>query len=303
MAFEAVRGYVQLASGLGEMTKAKALEAAQGLLALPRADEIGKRAMQASVLADQILEAAKANRSNLIALVRTEIENALGRAEFARHSDVENARAAVASLNREVEELRAAVLAGVAHSPLGRMIPGMASSAVTTGPRQSWLREVPPAAEPGRPRAAGTRTTAGSASAKKAAAKKTTAKKTAAKKATTAKKTAAKKTTAKKTAAKKTAAKKTAAKKTAAKKTTAKKTTTARKATTKKATAAPETVPTAAVETAPVESAAVETAPVESAAVETAPVESAAVETAPVESAAVETPAEKTEDTRTESGE
>lgn len=144
MAFEAVRGYVQLASGLGEMTKAKALEAAQGLLALPGADEIGKRAMQASVLADQILEAAKANRSNLIALVRTEIENALGRAEFARHSDVENARAAVASLNREVEELRAAVLAGVAHSPLGRMIPGMASSAVTTGPRQSWLMEVPP---------------------------------------------------------------------------------------------------------------------------------------------------------------
>ena len=182
MAFEAVRGYVQLASGLGEMTKAKALETAQGLLALPGADEIGKRAMQASVLADQILEAAKANRSNLIALVRTEIENALGRAEFARHSDVENARAAVASLSREVEELRASVLAGVAHSPLGRMIPGRASSAVTTAPRRGWLREVPPAAEPVRPRAAGTRTSAGSASATKTAAKKAAAKKTAAKK-------------------------------------------------------------------------------------------------------------------------
>ena len=184
MAFEAVRGYVQLASGLGEMTKAKALETAQGLLALPGADEIGKRAMQASVLADQILEAAKANRSNLIALVRTEIENALGRAEFARHSDVENARAAVASLSREVEELRASVLAGVAHSPLGRMIPGRASSAVTTAPRRGWLREVPPAAEPRRPRAAGTRTSAGSASATKAAATKAAAKKATAKKAT-----------------------------------------------------------------------------------------------------------------------
>lgn len=280
MAFEAVRGYVQLASGLGEMTKAKALEAAQGLLALPRADEIGKRAMQASVLADQILEAAKANRSNLIALVRTEIENALGRAEFARHSDVENARAAVASLSREVEELRASVLAGVAHSPLGRMIPGMASSAVTTVPRRGWLREVPTGAEPGRPRAAGTRTSAGSASAKKAAAKKTTAKKTTAKKTTAVKKTAAKKTTAKKT---------NAAKKTAVKKTTAKKAT------------APETVPTATVETLPVESAAVESAAVETATVETVPVESAAVETA-VE-ASVETPAETTADTRTESGE
>ena len=278
MAFEAVRGYVQLASGLGEMTKAKALEAAQGLLSLPRADEIGKRAMQASVLADQILEAAKANRSNLIALVRTEIENALGRAEFARHSDVENARAAVASLSREVEELRASVLAGVAHSPLGRMIPGMASSAVTTVPRRGWLREVPPAAEPRRPRAAGTRTSAGRASATETAAKKTTAKKT------TAKKTAAKKTTAKKTTARKTAARKTAARKTAARKTTATKT------------VAPETAPTATVETAPVELAVVESSAAETATVDTAPVESAAVETP------VETPVETTADTRTESG-
>ena len=273
MAFEAVRGYVQLASGLGEMTKAKALEAAQGLLSLPRADEIGKRAMQASVLADQILEAAKANRSNLIALVRTEIENALGRAEFARHSDVENARAAVASLSREVEELRASVLAGVAHSPLGRMIPGMASSAVTTVPRRGWLREVPPAAEPRRPRAAGTRTSAGRASATETAAKKTTAKKT------TAKKTAAKKTTAKKTTASKTAARKTAARKTTATKTVA-----------------PETAPTATVETAPVELAVVESSAAETATVDTAPVESAAVETP------VETPVETTADTRTESG-
>ena len=283
MAFEAVRGYVQLASGLGEMTKAKALEAAQGLLSLPRADEIGKRAMQASVLADQILEAAKANRSNLIALVRTEIENALGRAEFARHSDVENARAAVASLSREVEELRASVLAGVAHSPLGRMIPGMASSAVTTVPRRGWLREVPPAAEPRRPRAAGTRTSAGRASATETAAKKTTAKKT------TAKKTAAKKTTAKKTAAKKTTAKKTTASKTAARKTAARKTTATK-------TVAPETAPTATVETAPVELAVVESSAAETATVDTAPVESAAVETP------VETPVETTADTRTESG-
>ena len=293
MAFEAVRGYVQLASGLGEMTKAKALEAAQGLLALPRADEIGKRAMQASVLADQILEAAKANRSNLIALVRTEIENALGRAEFARHSDVENARAAVASLSREVEELRASVLAGVAHSPLGRMIPGMASSAVTTVPRRGWLREVPPAAEPRRPRAAGTRTSAGRASATETAAKKTTAKKTAAKKTaakkTTAKKTAAKKTTAKKTTAKKTTAKKTTASKTAARKTGARKTTATK-------TVAPETAPTATVETAPVELAVVESSAAETATVDTAPVESAAVETP------VETPVETTADTRTESG-
>ena len=42
MAFEAVRGYLQLASGLGEMTKAKALETAQGLLALPAEEVVGE---------------------------------------------------------------------------------------------------------------------------------------------------------------------------------------------------------------------------------------------------------------------
>ena len=253
MAFEAVRGYVQLASGLGEMTKAKALEAAQGLLALPRADEIGKRAMQASVLADQILEAAKANRSNLIALVRTEIENALGRAEFARHSDVENARAAVASLSREVEELRASVLAGVAHSPLGRMIPGMASSAVTTVPRRGWLREVPPAAEPRRPRAAGTRTSAGSASATKAAATKADGQEDDGEEddgeegdreeGDARRRRPRRRRPRRRRPRRRRRPKKTAAKKTTAKKTTAKKT------------AAPETVPTATVETATVETA------------------------------------------------
>ena len=32
MAFESVRGYVQLASGLGELTRARAMDVAQGLL-------------------------------------------------------------------------------------------------------------------------------------------------------------------------------------------------------------------------------------------------------------------------------
>ena len=134
MAFEAVRGYLQLASGLGEMTRAKALETAQGLLALP-AEEVGKRALQATALADQLLEAARANREHLIALVRGEIEAAMGRADFARHAELETARGTVAALAREVDELRAAVLAGAARSPLGKAIPGVGSAAVSTARR------------------------------------------------------------------------------------------------------------------------------------------------------------------------
>ena len=35
MALESIRGYVQLASGMGELTRARAMEAARGLLSLP----------------------------------------------------------------------------------------------------------------------------------------------------------------------------------------------------------------------------------------------------------------------------
>ena len=90
MAFESVRSYIQLASGLGEMTRARAMEAAQGLLSLPGADEVTRRAVQASTLADQLLEAARANRANLLALVQHEVESALKRAEVAFMLDRES---------------------------------------------------------------------------------------------------------------------------------------------------------------------------------------------------------------------
>jgi hypothetical protein len=207
MASEAVRGWVQLASGLGELTRARALEAAQGLLALPGAEEVGKRAMQASTLADQLLAAAKANRAHLVALVRSEVESALRRGEFARHADVESARAALASLTHEVDELRASLASAAARIPLAGAIPGVPSAAVSTAPRRA------PAAVPAPP----ARTRTAETAAKKATSKKATAKKATAKKAT------AKKGTAKTGTAKKGTAK-TAAKRATAKKTTATKT-------------------------------------------------------------------------------
>jgi hypothetical protein len=233
MASEAVRGWVQLASGLGELTRARALEAAQGLLALPGAEEVGKRAMQASTLADQLLAAAKANRAHLVALVRSEVESALRRGEFARHADVESARAALASLTHEVDELRASLASAAARIPLAGAIPGVPSAAVSTAPRRA------PAAVPAPP----ARTRTAETAAKKATSKKATAKKATAKKAT-AKKGTAKKGTAK-TAAKRATAKKATSKKATAKKATAKKAT-AKKATAKKATAKKGTAKTAA---------------------------------------------------------
>jgi hypothetical protein len=247
MAFEFVRGYVQLASGLGELTKARATEAAQGLLSLPAAGEVSKRALQVGEIADQLLEAARANRESLVALVRGEVESALGRADVVRLADFDRARTALASLTREVEELRDSLLAEASRSPLGRALPGgrpteeavvAAGAALTPALREKVSEAAEKAAVAQRPTSAATATTA---PARKAAAKKGTARKTAAKK-STAKKSTAKKSTAKKSTAKKatkasaetTSSSASAATTSTAKKGTAKKAT-ARKSTTKKA--------------------------------------------------------------------
>ena len=241
MAFESVRSYVQLASGLGEMTKARALEAAQGLLALPGADEVTRRAVQASTLADQLLEAAKANRDNLVALVQSEVEAALKRADVARIADVEAARTSLAALTRELADLRSTVLAAgvsavstASRTPLGTLA-RPTTGAVST--RTAHLAEeaterlgVPEVGgavasastadraptRAGAPGSAATRATAKKSTAKKSTAKKSTAKKAAATKTTTAKKATATKATAKKSTAKKAATTTSAATKSAA---------------------------------------------------------------------------------------
>ena len=205
MAFEAVRGYL-LASGLGEMTKAKALETAQGLLALP-AEEVGKRALQASALADQLLEAARANREHLVALVRGEIEAAMGRADLpATRSSRRHAPPWLPLPARSTS--RGPRFPGASRSPLGKALGvGRPPSARDGDPSSP-----PPEAPGGGDRAAdgeegdGEKATAKkrpprrrrrrSATAEKATAKKATATKATAKKAT-AKKATAKKATAK----------------------------------------------------------------------------------------------------------
>jgi hypothetical protein len=204
VAFESVRSYVQLASGLGEMTKARAMDAAQGLLALPGADEVTRRAVQASTLADQLLEAARANRANLLSLIQSEVEAALQKADVARVADVDAARVALTTVTKEIAELRAmlvatgaSAVAGASRSSIGRSVVG--SGAVSTAARPlTTVAEAAPATPVKR---ASRKTPAKKAAATKAAPAK---KATAAKKAAPAKKTAATKAAAKRTTAAKT---------------------------------------------------------------------------------------------------
>ncbi|HEV7171557.1 hypothetical protein [Pedococcus sp.] len=262
MAFESVRSYVQLASGLGELTKARALEVAQGLLALPGADEVTRRAVHASTVADQLLEAARANRASLLTLVRTEIESALQRADLVKGADLEAARTTLSALAGEVADLRsalaatgAAAVATAARTPLGRSVPR--SAAVSTMVQAPAPVAMPDPASP--TDAAAKEATVNRATAKKAVTKRAVTKKavtkravvrkTAATKATATRATRATKATgasatatktaaaAKKSTPRKTAAKKTTAKKGTATKTTATGTTAAKRTTAKRTTA------------------------------------------------------------------
>ena len=146
MVFESVRGYVQLASGLSELTRARATEAAHGLLSLQGAgmESSGKLAGQVSALAEELLVAATTNRHNLTALVRSEVDAAVNRLGLVSTDKLAESQAEVAGLRAELAALRSA------------------SSRATT-----------------------TKTAAKKTAAKKTAAKKTAAKKTAVKKTAT----------------------------------------------------------------------------------------------------------------------
>jgi hypothetical protein len=200
MVSNALRGYLQLANGLSEVTKQRANEAARALSAqfgIQGEDAIagataaaGMAGQQVQALAEDLIATARANRRLLTELVRVEVERGVSRLGLVEQAQLESLRSVVSRLEEEV----AAVI-------------GVRRPSSTTAPATKSARS---GARPLK-----------KATAKKAAPDKTAAKKTAAKK-SPAKKAPAQKATAKKTAAKKATTKATAAKTTAAKTTAAK---------------------------------------------------------------------------------
>src|SRR5665647_275361 len=109
MSFESFRGYVQLASGLGELTRARAMEAAQGLISIPGVSvATGKFAVQVGALAEELLAAATTNREHLTALVRGEVDAAVTRLGLVPAEKLVEAQAEAARLRAEVAALRSA---------------------------------------------------------------------------------------------------------------------------------------------------------------------------------------------------
>ena len=105
MVLDALRGYVQLASGLTEVTRQKAQTAAKALLQQTGAD---KMTTKVSDLADEIVATSKSNRQLLQAIVTNEVEGAVARLGFVRHEEVAALTRRVKTLETELAESRAA---------------------------------------------------------------------------------------------------------------------------------------------------------------------------------------------------
>ena len=180
MAINSVRTALQLLTGAGEVTRAKALEAAGTLLELPGVGETSARAGQ---LAEELIEAATANQAMITDLVRTELDRRLVVLGLARGSDLEAAQRKIEALEAQV----ASLLAGTTQTSSATEVTG------APRPRTSRAAISTSAARPAPAKAAKSADKPATKSAKKAAA-------------SSAEKSATKRGGARKTAAQKTAA-------------------------------------------------------------------------------------------------
>ena len=103
MVRDAVRGYLALASGVTEVTAARARAAARSLVEQGEAT-----AGQVTALADDLLSTSRRNRESLAVLIRHEVEQAVKRLGLAPAGDVEDLTRRVRELERTVRELKAA---------------------------------------------------------------------------------------------------------------------------------------------------------------------------------------------------
>lgn len=100
---EGLRGYLQLASGVTEVTAAKARDAAMSLvnqgmqLTGKTPDVVGS----VQDIADDLMTTSKQNREMLLGMIRTEVDRAVGRMGFVREDELAALRARVERLEKQ----------------------------------------------------------------------------------------------------------------------------------------------------------------------------------------------------------
>ena len=163
MVIDGLRAYVQLASGLTDVTRERALAAARVLVAQGEAG-VGAvlpdtMRVQVSSLTDDLIATSKANRDLLVGLVRAEVERSVSRMGLVPAAELIAASRRAEVLDDRVHELEREL----------RSARNGASAGTTTGGRAA--KKSPPK-----------KATAKKATTKKSTTKRATAKKPAAKK-------------------------------------------------------------------------------------------------------------------------
>jgi polyhydroxyalkanoate synthesis regulator phasin len=196
---DAMRGYLNAATGITELTRKRAQDLAQSLLSATGATSGGAGvAHQVSTLAEELVSAARSNRRAVREMVRGEVEIAVSRLGLVPAAELAAARKQIAELESAVAQLRRG------GKPASTAASGSAARGATrTRPPRAALKRSATAAATAAgstPAPAAPTGATGKATAKKATGKKATTKKATTKKATT-KKATAKKATAKKASA------------------------------------------------------------------------------------------------------
>jgi len=108
MVLDGLRGYLQLANGLTDVTRERAMAAAKALVSQGEASvhavAPGMRAQVAS-LTDDLLATSRANRHLLVNLVRAEVERSVSRLGLVSSHEVDAASRRARALELRVQEL------------------------------------------------------------------------------------------------------------------------------------------------------------------------------------------------------
>ena len=100
---EGLRGYLQLASGLTEVTASRARDAAmslvnQGLQWTGKTPDVMGSVQD---IADDLVATSKQNREMLVGMIRSEVDRAVGRMGFVREDELAALRARVERLEKK----------------------------------------------------------------------------------------------------------------------------------------------------------------------------------------------------------
>ena len=135
-----LRTYLQLASGVTEATASKARDAVaglvqQGLTLTTKTGPAPEMVSQVQDLADDLVATSKSNREQLLGLIRSEVDRAVGRMGFVREDELSALRRHVQRLEKQLADLEAAAAQTASEAPAAQTAPEAPADAAPEAPK------------------------------------------------------------------------------------------------------------------------------------------------------------------------